>query len=270
MPNPQEEREQDDNEEIKVLPQSGSHLGINTIGGDDSDQASRYRLLHILNELGVNTASLDSLTIAQLSDLITGFNKITNSHNQRVEKELKYKGRTNFLSREDKKILKAMLASDGNISLLRLSNEVGIPITTMQRRRKRLAHFFGTSYYLMLEEFGLRSVTFFITTENGTILKTAKEILTWQGVTSVSRIFSSNGTDMKAEVVLKTNKEIMDFAERLRMLQGVKELFWSEPLDTIGINKETYNLAIDSIRSYSRIFQPSLKLTSRNMLRCSP
>lgn len=135
-------------------------------------------------------------------------------------------------------MLKLLLVSNGTVSSMTLSKELGIPLTTIQRRRKRLAEFLDISCSLALKKFGLRSITFFIAVENGMPTSVAKEILRWPGVMSVSRTLSNHKIDIKAEVVLKTNKEVIDFSERIKMMPGIKELFWAESIELVGKNSD--------------------------------
>lgn len=215
--------------------------------GQDESQVSRIRLLGEMEKLGINTAALESLTLPQLADLVYGMNKMANSSQTRPRnKEKTREGRLPvFLSTVDKKILKMMLASNGDISSVTLSRELNIPLTTVQRRRKRLAHFIHSSYSLDWEKFGMRSIMFFIATENVAPSKIGSKIMSWPEVSSVTRMFSSNRIDLMVQVILKTNKEISDFSERARGLEGVKEVFWNESIEVIGQNNDIHHLTID-------------------------
>lgn len=219
---------------------------------------SRHALLQAMEKLGIDSRSLESLTLEQLYDLFNRLNKLAfdvtavvptpslknnqkggerqypRNHHQHQHQSLHAVeasggyddnddnnnssiGRVT-LSPIDKHMLKLLLASNGTVSSMTLSKELGIPLTTIQRRRKRLAEFLDISCSLALRKFGLRSITFFIAVENGMPTSVAREILGWPGVMSVSRTLSNHKIDIKAEVVLKTNKEVIDFSERIKMM----------------------------------------------------
>lgn len=78
------------------------------------------------------------------------------------------------LSTVDREILKVLLNpnNDKRSSAL-LSNKLGVPVTTIQRRRKRLEkEYLELSYSLQLEKFGWRRVDLLISTRSGkTILE---------------------------------------------------------------------------------------------------
>src|SRR2546426_4411339 len=71
------------------------------------------------------------------------------------------------LTAVDKKLLKVLLTPDGKHSSKSLAKKLGIPATTVQRRRKRLEQFLEMSYTLCLKTFGWHKVDFLIATESG-------------------------------------------------------------------------------------------------------
>ena len=59
------------------------------------------------------------------------------------------------LSDIDKKLLQILLSPNGNIASSSLSKELGVPITTIRRRRKRLERdYLKVHYVLDIEKFG--------------------------------------------------------------------------------------------------------------------
>jgi DNA-binding Lrp family transcriptional regulator len=75
------------------------------------------------------------------------------------------------LSQLDRKLLKILLMPNGDLKSSRsLSAKLGIPITTIRRRRKRLeSKFLKLNYVLDIEKFGWRRVDFFISIRNGMV-----------------------------------------------------------------------------------------------------
>ncbi|MGB8448318.1 MAG: hypothetical protein WCE25_01265, partial [Nitrososphaeraceae archaeon] len=62
-----------------------------------------------------------------------------------------------LLSRIDKMILKEILSPSGNKASVSMSRKLEIPMTTIQRRRKRLEkEFLEEDYTFLLKKFGWR------------------------------------------------------------------------------------------------------------------
>ena len=78
-----------------------------------------------------------------------------------LNKSTMNKSTTTHLSDIDKKLLKILLLPNGNITSDSLSKELGIPITTIRRRRRRLeSEYLKVHYVLDIEKFGWRRVDF--------------------------------------------------------------------------------------------------------------
>lgn len=214
----------------------------------EASQVSRIKLLAEMEKQGINAGVLESLTLQELADLVYGMSKIAKSSQPRAKNGEKSQGDIApiYLSAVDKKILEMMLASEGDVSSVMLSRELNIPLTTLQRRRKRLAGLVHISYSLDWKKFGMRSMMFFIATENVAPSKIGSEIISWPEVSSVAKMFSSNGFDLMVQVVLKTNKEVVDFSEKVRGLTGVKEIFWNELIEVVGKNNDIRHLTADA------------------------
>ena len=83
-----------------------------------------------------------------------------------------------LLSQIDKEILKVILSPNDKHSSIFLTRKLGVPQTTIQRRRKRLENeFLESSYSLDLKKFGWRRVDLLIATRNGKTNAVAKELL---------------------------------------------------------------------------------------------
>ena len=84
-----------------------------------------------------------------------------------------------LLSRTDKMILKEILSPIGNQSSVFMSRKLEIPLTTIQRRRKRLEkEFLVKDYTLLVNKLGWRRVDFFISIRDGKIETVANKTLT--------------------------------------------------------------------------------------------
>jgi DNA-binding Lrp family transcriptional regulator len=192
-----------------------------------------------LAKIDVNPEFFKTLTVDQLADLLFGLNRAINANagsaaGRRITKKLA--GST--LSSIDKKILKALLESRGNPSSLQLSRELDIPLSTVQRRRKRLEDEFVNEFYsLQYEKFGKRQVTFIVSL--GAVDKNAiaNEILGLEKVIAVARTFG-DGADLKVEAILESNQEFMETSEKIKAIPGIQKVCWFESLELLGRKKE--------------------------------
>jgi DNA-binding Lrp family transcriptional regulator len=208
------------------------------------DNQSRLKLMNEMEKLGINTSALESLTIGQLSDLLLGLNRMANTKS--VHKPEPGEKQKMSLSSTDKKMLAALLHSNGDMSSLTLSRQLEIPLTTVQRRRKRLEQVIDSSYSLKIEEFGLRMITFFVTVEGRTAIEIGKEALSLQKIVSVERMIGGN-IDVEIKAIVATNNDIAQLSEQLKTIPGVKELSWNERVSIVGRNPGIYISIIESL-----------------------
>lgn len=210
-----------------------------------SDDQSRIAILAQMEKMGINTSALDILTISQLSDLLYGMNKIAN---HQIEKTTKKDPPAQYatLSIVDKKLLREMLISKGDVSVVTLSRSLGVPLTTLQRRRKRLEELINRNYHLRYEKFGMKQVTFVVSTEGEGTARIGKEVLSLPSISKVVHILSSAG-DFRVEAILQTNNDIAQLCEQIKAIRGVRNIFWMESIEVIGERKETILSLIDLV-----------------------
>ena len=92
------------------------------------------------------------------------------------------------LSDIDRKILKILLVPDGDIQSNTIATELGIPISTIRRRRRRLENEFLKTYHILdIEKFGWRRVDFFISIKNGKVNTVANNLIGVDEVTYVGK-----------------------------------------------------------------------------------
>lgn len=211
---------------------------------------SRDELLAELEGFGVNILAFDSLPTMILADVLMSFKGIMNGTAGRKGRKLRSSSESHeeppILSATDKKILKTLLTSNGSVSSLTLSKNLDIPLSTVQRRRKRLeANLLDETYSLKLDKFGLRSAVLFITTSSASTELIGREILSWDNeVESVKRCIGENSIDLQVEVVFESNKELLTIIERIKAVEGVTKVSWSEAIKMIGRNSKIYERAI--------------------------
>src|SRR6185503_4355691 len=138
------------------------------------------------------------------------------------------------LSAVDKKLLKILLTPDGKHSSKSLARKLGVPASTVQRRRKRLEKFLTISYTLCLKTFGWHKVDFLIATESGKTGTIGKELLKRDEVIYVGKSIGQHTIDLRVETVLEGNAEILDMMELLKGTPGVKDVVWTEIVEVVG------------------------------------
>src|SRR6185503_17161916 len=138
------------------------------------------------------------------------------------------------LSAVDKKLLKILLTPDGKHSSKSLARKLGIPVSTVQRRRKRLEKILTISYTLCLKTFGWHKVDFLIATESGKTGLIGKELLKRDEVIYVGKSIGQHTIDLRVETILEDNAEILRMLELMKATKGIKDVVWTEIVEVVG------------------------------------
>ncbi len=156
---------------------------------------------------------------------------------------------TTTVSDLDRKLLKILLSPNGDLkSSKSLSAKLGIPITTVRRRRKRLeSKFLKMHYILDIEKFGWKRVDFFISIRNGMVNAVANKLLTSDEVTYVAKSIGEHTIDLRVEAIVKDNGSILDLLEKTKAMEGVKDVVWSEIVNIVGRKISIPSSIIDRI-----------------------
>jgi DNA-binding Lrp family transcriptional regulator len=157
--------------------------------------------------------------------------------------------KTRLLSNVDREILKVFLSPSGkHSSSTLLSKKLGIAQTTIRRRRSRLEkEFLELSYSLNLEKFGWRRVDLLIYTRNGKTDSVAKKLLENEEVTYVGKSIGEHTIDLRVEVIVKDNAELLDILEKVKAMEGVQDTVWSEIVQVVGKKRSVLNRVIESL-----------------------
>jgi DNA-binding Lrp family transcriptional regulator len=140
-----------------------------------------------------------------------------------------------LLSGIDKLILKEILSPNENKSSTSMCKKLEIPLTTIQRRRKRLEkEFLENEYTLLLEKFGWRRVDFFISTSDGKTDALANDLLAMNQVTAVGKSIGEHTIDLRVETIVEDNHQLLDILEKLKAMDGIRDVVWSEIVKTVG------------------------------------
>jgi len=139
------------------------------------------------------------------------------------------------LSEVDRQILKVLLIPEGKVSSHVLAARLGLPRTTIQRRRKYLEkHYLQSSYTLNLKHLGYRRVVLLIYTGGGDTIKIANKLLERDEVVYVGRSIGEHTIDLRAEVIIKDNSQLLDLLEEVKAMPSVKDVIWSEIVQVLG------------------------------------
>jgi DNA-binding Lrp family transcriptional regulator len=153
-----------------------------------------------------------------------------------------------LLSNIDREILKAILSPNGKHSSALLSKKLGVPQTTIQRRRSRLEkEFLELSYSLNLEKFGWRRVDLLIYTRNGKTDSVAKQLLENEEVTYVGKSIGEHTIDLRVEIIIRDNAELLDILEKVKAMEGVQDTVWSEIVAIVGRKRSVPSRIINSL-----------------------
>jgi DNA-binding Lrp family transcriptional regulator len=149
----------------------------------------------------------------------------------------------------DRKLLKILLTPNGDLKSSKdLSAKLGIPITTVRRRRKRLeSKFLKMHYVLDIEKFGWKRVDFFISIRDGMVNAVANKMLDFDEVTYIGKSIGEHTIDLRVETIVKDNASILDFLEKIKAMDGVKDVVWSEIVSVVGRKISVPSSIIDRI-----------------------
>ncbi|HXG08118.1 MAG TPA: Lrp/AsnC family transcriptional regulator [Nitrososphaera sp.] len=201
--------------------------------------ASRKRIVEELTRLGVYETSMDTFSDNVLEAMLSEIQKTVMATSRDAGRSLRRNPPSDFheLSQSDIKILKLLANSKERLSGLALSKKLNIPVTTAQRRRKKLENeFLSTSYSLKYEKFGLRKAILFINTVKGNNEEVGRKLLLFNEVLSVHNSIGNNNIDLHAEILITNNSRLLSLIESIKAMDGVKDVAWSETLKEIGTN----------------------------------
>ena len=151
------------------------------------------------------------------------------------------------LSDLDKEILKILLnPHDGKRSSEILAERTGAPLSTIQRRRRQLEkEHLQLSYTLDIEKFGWRRIDLLISTSSGKTDDVAHTLLARDDVVYVGKSIGEHTIDLRAEIIVRDNAELLNTLENVKALQGVRDCVWSEIVHVVGKKMSIPSYIID-------------------------
>ena len=139
------------------------------------------------------------------------------------------------LSEVDRKMIKLLLDSEGAITSQALSAKLDVPLSTVQRRRRRIEETYLIKHYsLDPMKFGYRKIDLLIYTEGGETMSIGKELLEREEVMYAARTIGEHTIDLRVEVFVKDNSVLLDLLEHVKAMKGVRDVVWTEVIEIIG------------------------------------
>ena len=142
---------------------------------------------------------------------------------------------TALLSKHDLEIVKDLLVSRAEIASRLLSEKLGIsPSATQSTSKKWGKEYLTIMYSSTLEKYGWRQIEFLVSTKGGRTMAIGKELLKRDQVAYVARTIGQFNIDLRVEVFVRSNDDLINLIEEVKAMRGVKELIWSEIIEVVG------------------------------------
>jgi len=151
-------------------------------------------------------------------------------------------------SETDKKILKILLEPKREVSNRELEQKLRLPRSTILRRRKYLEEkYLDHPYMLNVANLGFRRVDLMIFTGGGATTAIARNLLRRDEVVWVGRSIGEHTIDLRVEVIVKNNSELLGLLEEVKGMENVKDVVWSEIVEIIGRKAPVPSSIIDKL-----------------------
>jgi len=145
------------------------------------------------------------------------------------------------IDESDIQIINLMIKGDNNKEI---SSKLHIPLSTVQRRAKRILEqeLVITTTHLNRFKFGYRTGLIHIYCSDKNIQQTAKKVLEFGGVTSVE--IHIGNSDILADFAYKESKDLFDVILKIKQISGIERVIWSERISRL-VERE-YDLLLNN------------------------
>ena len=75
----------------------------------------------------------------------------------------------------------------------------------------------------------------------------AKQLLENEEVTYVGKSIGAHTIDLRVEIIVKDNAELLDILEKVKGMDGVQDTVWSEIVQVVGRKRSVPSRIIDSL-----------------------
>ncbi len=100
------------------------------------------------------------------------------------------------------------------------------------------------TYSLDPMKFGYRRIDLLIYTEGGETMNVGKQLLEREEVTYAARTIGEHTIDLRVEVFVKDNAILLDLLEHVKAMKGVRDVVWTEVIETIGRKNPPNHIAL--------------------------
>jgi hypothetical protein len=98
-----------------------------------------------------------------------------------------------------------------------------------------------------LGELGYRRVDLLIYTGGGDTVRIANKLLERDEVVYVGRSIGEHTIDLRAEVIIKDNSQLLDLLEEIKAMPSVRDVIWSEIVKIVGKKRSIPTSIIDRL-----------------------
>jgi len=141
-----------------------------------------------------------------------------------------------------------LLDPDNRISTQDLAKKIGVPLSTVQRRRKQLERkYLEIDYSLKLKDLGIRRIDFYLHITGGNISQVGRDLLKNNAIVFVNSAVGESSIDVRAQAVIRDNAQLAALLEALKGTPNVNDVMWSEVVEVIGKKKSIPPDLIDSL-----------------------
>lgn len=143
------------------------------------------------------------------------------------------------IDKTDIQILDLLIQNSSN---KHISSELRIPLSTIQRRVRKLIEngYIATKNHIDFTKFGFKSGTIHIYLDDGNIDAILAKASKLKGVTSLE--VHIGNSDIIAGVIYKEGKELLDVIAAVKRMQGVERIVWSERIFEYNFTVNTISL----------------------------
>ena len=139
------------------------------------------------------------------------------------------------ISKHDADLVKNLLATRAEIAARLLSEKLGIfPRATQPTSNDWGKEYLSIMYSSTLEKYGWRQIEFLVATVGGKTMAIGKELLKHDQVAYVARTIGQFNIDLRVEIFVRGNDDLINMIEEVKAMDGVKELIWSEIVEVVG------------------------------------
>jgi hypothetical protein len=105
----------------------------------------------------------------------------------------------------------------------------------------------AASYTFLIEKFGWRRIDLLISTMSGKTDAVANQLLARDEVVYVGKSIGEHTIDLRVEIIVGDNAELLDILEHVKSMEGVRDTIWSEIVHVVGKKRSIPSYVIDRL-----------------------